>query len=379
MNKKVGIITFHASHNFGSMLQAYALQQVILHMGFDCKIINFRTKKQSDFYTPRFMKQEGIKRFLKHILTLGYIKQSYLQYEIFERFLSEHLILTDRTYTTLDELEQDTELDFDYFISGSDQIWNISCIDFDWAYFLPFVKKGKRIAYAPSMGRRVLSEMGNSSDSQINACLKQYDSISVREKMTAQKICDISGYTPDVVVDPTLLYPKNEWIKLAGDTPLLKKDYLLLYMPAFDKKTFNLARKYAESKQLPVILTLLPNHSKWGVLEVYGKAEFHCVTGPLEFLNLCKYAKVIIGNSFHAVIFSMIFGRPFYAVDGVKDDRISNLLQKADILNEHNLDEENLQTLQQMPIPERCNYEEVFSSLFREIDTSLSFLKDALK
>ena len=75
----------------------------------------------------------------------------------------------------------------------------------------------------------------------------------------------------------------------------------------------------------------------------------------------------------------MIFGRPFYAVDGVKDDRISNLLQKADILNEHNLDEENLQTLQQMPIPERCNYEEVFSSLFREIDTSLSFLKDALK
>ena len=323
--------------------------------------------------------QEGIKRFLKHILTLGYIKQSYLQYEIFERFLSEHLILTDRTYTTLDELEQDAELDFDYFISGSDQIWNISCIDFDWAYFLPFVKKGKRIAYAPSMGRRVLSEMGNSSDSQINACLKQYDSISVREKMTAQKICDISGYTPDVVVDPTLLYPKNEWIKLAGDTPLLKKDYLLLYMPAFDKKTFNLAKKYAESKQLPVILTLLPNHSKWGVLEVYGKAEFHCVTGPLEFLNLCKYAKVIIGNSFHAVIFSMIFGRPFYAVDGVKDDRISNLLQKADILNEHNLDEENLQTLQQMPIPERCNYEEVFSSLFREIDTSLSFLKDALK
>lgn len=379
MNKKVGIITFHASHNFGSMLQAYALQQVISKMGFDCKIINFRTKRQNIFYTPRFMKQRGIKRFLKNLLTLGYIKQSYTQYETFERFLSEHLILTERTYETLDELEKDTELDFDYIISGSDQIWNISCIDFDWAYFLPFVKRGKRIAYAPSMGRRVLSEIGTTCDSQIDTYLKKYDSISVREKMTAQKIYEITGNTPEIVVDPTLLYPKNEWIKLAGDTPSLKKDYLLLYMPAFDKKTFNLAKKYAESKQLPVILTLLPNHSKWGVLEVYGKAEFHFTTGPLEFLNLCKYAKVIIGNSFHAVIFSMIFGRPFYAVDGDKDDRISNLLHKTDILNMHNLNEENLHILKQTAIPEKCNYDDVFSSLSQELDSSLTFLKDALK
>lgn len=379
MSKKVGIITFHASHNFGSMLQAYALQQIILQMGFDCKIINFRTKRQKDFYTPRFMKSKGIKRFLKNILTLGYIKQSYLQYGIFERFLSDHLILTDRTYETLAELEQDSDLNFDYIVSGSDQIWNISCLDFDWAYFLPFVKKGKRIAYAPSMGRRVLSEVDCSCDNQINTYLKQYESISVREKMTAKKVSEITGNTPDIVVDPTLLYPKDEWKKLAGDTPLIKKDYLLLYMPAFDKKTFNLAIEYAKSKQLPVILTLLPNHSKWGVLEVYGKAELHCITGPLEFLNMCKHAKVIIGSSFHAVIFSIIFERPFYAVDGNKDDRISNLLQKADILNEHNLNHENLHILQQTPIPEKCNYGEVFSSLSSDINMSLSFLKNSLE
>lgn len=57
--KKVGIITFHASHNYGSMLQAYALQQVIIGMGFDCEIINFRTKRQKNFIVHHFVVEDG--------------------------------------------------------------------------------------------------------------------------------------------------------------------------------------------------------------------------------------------------------------------------------------------------------------------------------
>lgn len=380
MNKKVGIITYHAAHNYGSMLQAYALQQTILKMGFDCEIINFRTKRQREMYTPRFMNGTSIRKIIKYILTLGYIKQSYQQYQLFEDFLSTQLILTDKEYTTLEELEQETCLKFDYTISGSDQIWNTFCRDFDWAYFLPFVQTGKRIAYAPSMGRKVTIEMGNTYDRQIELLLKQYNILSAREKMTAQKIKEITEYLPEVVVDPTLLYPSSKWRELAGNTPLIKKDYVFLYMPWFNQETFDLAIEYGRRKQLPVVLTLLPNQSRWDVIHLLRKGvQIYCSTGPLEFLNICKNAKIIIGKSFHAVIFSMIFERPFYAVKGISDDRINNLLQKAGILEQHNLDSNNFEKVIQNQIPDKNNYDNAFQSLSQEIENSFSFLKKALK
>ena len=380
MNKKVGIITYHAAHNYGSMLQAYALQQTILRMGFDCEIINFRTKRQREMYTPRFMNEKSIRKIIKYILTLGHIKESYQQYQLFEDFLSTQLALTNKEYTTLEELEQDNFLKFDYTLSGSDQIWNTFCRDFDWAYFLPFVKTGKRIAYAPSMGRQVSVEVGNLYDNQISSHLKYYDILSARERMTAKKIKKITGHLPEVVVDPTLLHPKNKWKELAGDTPLINKEYIFLYMPWFDQETFDLALKYSDRKQLPVFLTLWPNQSRWDIIRLLRKGvQLHCSTGPLEFLNICKYAKIIIAKSFHAVIFSMIFERPFYAVQGISDDRINDLLRKAGILEKHNLDLNNFETIAQDQIPETVNYECAFQALSTEIEHSFSFLENALK
>lgn len=379
MNKKVGIITYHAAHNYGSMLQAYALQQTIIGMGFDCEIINFRTKRQREMYTPRFMNERSIRKIIKYILTLGYIKDSYQQYQLFENFLSTRLALTNKEYTTLEELEQDPLLKFDYLLSGSDQIWNTFCQDFDWAYFLPFAQTGKRIAYAPSMGRQVSVEVGNLYDSQMSSFLKHYDTLSARERMTAKKIEETTGYLPEVVVDPTLLYPRDKWKELAGDTPLINKEYIFLYMPWFDQETFDLALKYSERKQLPVVLTLLPNQSKWDIIRLLRKkVQLHCSTGPLEFLNICKYAKAIIAKSFHAVIFSMIFERPFYAIQGISDDRINDLLRKAGILEKHNLDSNNFEAITKDQLPETINYECAFQSLSREIEHSFSFLKNAL-
>lgn len=380
MNKKVGIITYHAAHNYGSMLQAYALQQTILGMGFDCEIINFRTERQRQMYIPRFLNERSIKKITKYILTLGHIKKSYQQYQLFENYLSTQLKLTKREYATLEELKQDDSLKFDYVLSGSDQIWNTFCRDFDWAYFLPFVKTGKRIAYAPSMGRQVSIEVGNSYDNQIYYHLKQYDVLSVREKMTAKKIEQLIGISPNVVVDPTLLYPQNKWKELAGNTPLIKKNYIFLYMPWFDQETFDLALKYSKQKHLPIVLTIWPNQSKWDIITLLrNNIQIHCATGPLEFLNICKYAKITIAKSFHAVIFSMIFERPFYAVRGISDDRINDLLKKAGILEMHNLDPNNIEIITQKQIPEIINYENAFQALSQEIEYSFSFLKNALK
>ncbi len=149
--KKVGIITFHASHNYGSMLQAYALQQVVLSMGYDCAIINFRNIAQKEMYKPIFMRGTLYGKCVRFIIQAPYALGILKKYRLFEKFLKEDLILSSKEYNTLKDLEN-AEFKYDYYISGSDQIWNVESWDFSYAYFLTFVKSGKRIAYAPSMG-----------------------------------------------------------------------------------------------------------------------------------------------------------------------------------------------------------------------------------
>ena len=142
--KKVGIITFHASHNYGSMLQAYALQQTVLKFGFECEIINLRTHAQREMYRP-FYRQNGWRKKLKAIRYPFLAMDDVRKHRFFEKFLNQKYILSPDTYTSAEELK-DANLDYDCYISGSDQIWNTSCGDFSTAYYLDFVKSGKRIA-----------------------------------------------------------------------------------------------------------------------------------------------------------------------------------------------------------------------------------------
>lgn len=150
-SKKVGIITFHGAHNYGSCLQAYALLNTINSMGYDAEIINFRTDNQKDQYSP-LTKRKGVKYFLKNCYFFFHLKSRKKKYELFETFISQYLVMGQREYKTLEELECET-FPYDYFICGSDQIWNTNPSDANDAYFLPFVKNSKvRIAYAPSFG-----------------------------------------------------------------------------------------------------------------------------------------------------------------------------------------------------------------------------------
>ena len=179
--KKVGIITFHASHNYGSMLQAYALQQVVLSLGHECEIINFRTKAQKKFYLPFFL-HEGWAIKLKAIRYPRLAIDSIRKYWNFENFLKEKYTLSLRTYASSEELKEDV-LDYDCYISGSDQIWNTSCCDFRTSYFLDFVIKGKRIAYAPSMGHMPFMQTSPQMYSFIKKSLLCYNNVSDRKSV----------------------------------------------------------------------------------------------------------------------------------------------------------------------------------------------------
>ena len=329
MKKKVGIITFHASHNYGSMLQAYALQKKVERMGYYCEIINFRTERQKQFYKPIWKHGSFYNRIKRFVLSLLYIKQIYKKYDLFERFLKEELLLSAKEYCTLDELYKE-KFNYDYFISGSDQIWNTLILDFDWAYFLPFVKNAKKIAYAPSMGPSPELTIPESLY-KIKSLLKMYDAVSIREQRTSVFLSDNLGEKYPVVLDPTLLLEPEDWDEMAGAVPLVPGDYCFCYSPWMNEKVLDIAFKWANKYNMKVVVS--KPFTYFSTMIHWRKSYMYISVGPKEFLNLCKYAKMVCCDSFHAVVFSIYLKTPFLTLNGMDDARISNLLSLTGLTN----------------------------------------------
>lgn len=372
MKKKVGILTFHSSYNYGSMLQAYALQQVIIHMGCICNIINFRTSRQREFYKPPFMQGRvwgRIKRMLKY---MPYIVPLLKKQSLFEAFMSEKFILTNKEYMTLEDLASG-KFDFDYYISGSDQIWNTACFDFDWAYFLPFVNKGKKISYAPSMGSNPEKSFDCKLSSKIETLLSQYSAISVREKGTAFLLKKITNQNYPVMLDPTLLLDSSYWNNIAGDQPLVSYKYIYFYAPWFNEIVFEKAKELAKHLNLKIIVSQVynDNGNNWIDDNIFIP---YLAVGPIEFLNLCKFADFTIGMSFHLAVFSILLHTPFYIINGMNDNRVKDLLELTDlefcslaIYNEPN------------PSIINIDFNKVNQKIDNERERCLSWLKEALE
>lgn len=368
--KKVGIITFHASHNYGSMLQAYALQQTVLKLGYECEIINFRTKRQKSIYKPTYMKGSVARKTLLTFLYLPYLNALNKKEQCFECFLKEHLLTTRNEFASIEDIEQ-ANLDFDYYISGSDQIWNTACYDFDWAFFLPFAQKAKRIAYAPSMGPIPLTQVGSEFDSRIKDALTQYDHISVREVDTVSRINKIVEAECKVNLDPTLLLDTNDWEKLIDRKPLIDEPYLFLYTPFYNKEVFQLAKKWATDLKIKIVVS-----QAYGMIDrtwlFDGDYRPYFIAGPKEFLNLCKYSTGIIGSSFHLAVFAIILQKPFWAVNGLKDSRVANLLLLT------NLESRSLDPKDNPNVSSNIDYNYAQEKLEQERIKSIQWLHDSL-
>lgn len=363
---KVGIITFHASHNYGSMLQAYALQQTVLGLGHECEIINLRTEIQKKIYSPFFMRKGWIKK-LKAIRYPRLAIDDIRKHRKFEKFLNEKYILSPLEYATAEELKK-ADFDYDCYISGSDQIWNTACYDFLTSYFLDFVKSGRRIAYAPSMGPKPFQETDENMYPFIRKWLSCYDAVSVREHVTAAVLEKGVGINAQIVIDPTLLISPQDWSALAGDKPLINGEYIFVYTPWYDKykQLFAIASKLVELYNLKIIYSSPDNVSRW---RKNPNFQFYTAVGPIEFLNLVKYSKYMFCGSFHAVAFSILFSKPFYAYEGMTDSRISTLLKYAELEQCADVPNESLFVY---------DGEEVRKMLAPHISQSKQFLKNAI-
>lgn len=227
MNKNVGIITLHYSDNYGSVLQAYALQTYLeKHANLNAWIIDYIQKYDSINYklfrTDIYRKRP--QAFLADIL---FLKSNQKRKASFEKFRKKKLHITLEKYYTLEQLKK-LNRKMDAFICGSDQIWNFDCTNgIDEAYFLAFVdKEKKKISYAPSFGQISfqIDEM-----KKIKQYLDNFDLISIREKSMKKKLEGKIGKSVKCVIDPTLLLDREYYDELCKEKHNNNK-YVFVYM-----------------------------------------------------------------------------------------------------------------------------------------------------
>lgn len=318
---KTATITFHKAVNYGAILQTYALQHSILNLKVDNEIINYDCKLISDEY--KLINTKSIKTFIKSIMAF---KMFYCKRKKFESFIRKYIVLTKPVNKKILESEEFNNK-YDFFITGSDQVWNYEITNLDDAYFLNFVKDEKKIkSYAASFGANSIPEELRSIYIKY---LKRFSNLLVREKTGKNIIHGLIDKKVNTVLDPVLLLDKNEWNKIASKTKFddIKDKYILVYMETPYIKLFaeNLSAKY----KIPIFNIadlILKKKNKIGNTE----SEL----GPEDFINIIKNARFIITASFHAVVFSIIYNKDFFInnVDKMKENRSSRQKDLLDLL-----------------------------------------------
>ena len=372
---KIGILTFHAAHNFGSMLQAYALQKYLIGKGYEVIILNLRTKRQLRLYRHPLSFKIPYRRSSLYEAAASLFNPIWLFHEcrkwnIYEDFLKNDLILSKREYRHwLDLRNYISELGLDGIITGGDQIWNLRCKDFDDSYLLCGELKGiKKISYSPSFGGRLLSSITKDETDYVKQNLSDYDFISVREETMRQFLSTLLNKKIELVVDPTLLLQAHDYDNLIDDEPLIKGDYLYYYSPIQRPYAERLAKKIGDYYGLKVVTSFPHVFGNRGTL---GYQE----SGPKEFLNLLKNASLVVGRSFHSVVFSVLFHKDFIAIDGISDDRMNSFLSQLDIRDRGMVTEDNYKHIK---LP-KMDFDKIDEELDVYRSSSESFLTKALK
>ena len=300
---KSATITFHCSYNYGSALQAYALQRFLEDNGIENEIIDYRSKDFDQYrLIPNSVSKKCAKQFLR---TLCFFPQYMKRKSSFQSFLHNTLKCTNRVYRDWKDLKELGEK-YDAYICGSDQIWNMDCTKgVNPAFFLEFVSEGrKKIAYAPSLAK---GKFKKDYSEDLRRALKGFDAVSVREESTIPFIQSLTDKKVTAVLDPTLLLPADSY-SLKKPEMLDEEEYIFVYMLGYEEELLSYCRQLSKKYSLPVFYITDIERIKYR-RELTGKDVFGAT--PEEFLYYIAHAKYILTTSFHATAFSILFQKQF--------------------------------------------------------------------
>lgn len=343
---KIAIVTIQ-SQNYGNRLQNYALQEVINSLGYEVE-----TLRRSNFSSSEM----GIKRYVKRIAQI--ILQT--KTEKFNSF--ERNIRYAKVMCTANSVPAGIEKQYKFFVAGSDQLWNpyydfVGDVD-----LLSFAEPRQKISYAASFG---VSQLPEQVVEKYKTLLSTFRAISVREREGVSIVEKQLGLSAVSVLDPTLLLDSEKWEKVARKTSKCPHmPYAFVYILGETSSSFQTAIQELNQQNILVFDVLQKNK--------YGKG---IEIGPAEFLYLIQHADIVLTNSFHATVFSILFQKPIHTFNRLGLDMSSRIASLVHVLGLEN----HLNVNGELLIEDISIYKTVMKKLAQERKRSLYFLSDALK
>ena len=375
--KKIAVVNRTNLKNYGSVLQVYALCTAIQRLGYEADVVweSGTLSKNWDFRPNKLLRT--IFKLLLHpklfwstYKTAKSVKNKVIdggKVEKFDTFAQDNF---SRWFYPAKELRRIAKTDEYYkFVCGSDQIWSSTTLYVDPLMYLRFAPKEKRIAYAPSLGRDYIP---NYNKRLIRRYINDIPYVSVREDVGRKLIKDLTGRDVPVVLDPTLLMTKEEWDILK--TCDKRSGYVLCYF--LDPTSDEVIRKIEEIclQDNKTIINIGVPISQSGKVEVVNENA-----GPSEFLGLIENAAMIFTDSYHGMLFSIIYQRPFWSIarnygEFDQSSRQKTVLSMLSLENRY-IDRNNLANVSF----EGIDYDAAYEVLRQKREYSLDYLDKALK
>lgn len=316
---KIGILTYHRSHNYGALLQAIALRKVLEDMGHQVTYIDYWPTYHKHFYAAfsfhRMRDKGGLRK------QLSYVKSCIINYKVrhkrisnFNKFIN-HFI--EPNTSKLDEV-------YDVVVYGSDQIWRKQpeIKTYNPVYFGKHdICTHRKMSYAASMG--ILPEEENDKV-VIKKLLSNLDGISVREQELLDIVKSLDYTEARQDLDPTLLLTSKDWIEMFDLHKYDSKEKYALYYKIKDSFDVNALLHFAKSKGLS--LKIIYSNA------IGQNTESRITTAdPTQFLKLIYNAEFVFTSSFHGLAFSLLFHKSFLASFTNNAGRAASLLKALDL------------------------------------------------
>lgn len=363
--KKIANITWITYPNFGTFLQAYALQQYIISLGYEDAILD-----DSHIIDTHIDWKYRVKKWIWSLdgTYRKYSNSLKTAQKLYDSFKREHILIESNS-TDIHYLNET----YDCFVCGSDQIWNpFSLSNPKSAFFYADFTPKKKIAYAPSIG---VSSIPSEFEDRFRILIKGFSFLSAREKQGQYIMQKLSGQCVANVVDPTLLLNENQWSKLLVNNKIATGGkYVLGYFLTPNSIYIEAAKAYAHRYGY--------RFKMFYTDKTYSSVADELITaGPIEFLQAIHDAEYLFTDSFHGSIFASIFRVQFVTFKRFKNtitsqnSRVENLLKMMDV-EERLLSEENVADIDKL---KEIDFEQVWSQITPYITESKDYLIHALQ
>lgn len=351
---RIAIITTHHYPNHGNKLQNYALQTKLTQLGW-----NVETISDARFY--RDMRSWWANRkALIHFIIRFRSNQVHIKTTKFFFWSKRYIKYAPITIHNEKDIERIISR-YDYFVVGSDQIWNPEWPEFSNPFgFAMFANKAQKVAYAPSFG---ITNMISERKAEYCKYLSDWKALSCREYEGVKIIQELTGHTAPVVVDPTLLLSANDWDRIAVN-PHKRKPYSALYMIG------DVTEQYKQTVQR------LSCENGLTLTNIGGSVNYEKGISPGEFIGLIKNASLLFTDSFHGCVFALIYHIPIVIFEKVSEGQQSKSSRIRTLFSHANISSCDFSK----PINDlrNLNWREVDANIDAKRNESITFLKQNL-